>query len=84
MRYYIFIISAVLIFAYIAWRVLYNIYNDNKCMEEAVLRDLASGKLKKYHRDYADVKRHLLGCKKCQVRLYEIQHGKPIEEHLIE
>ncbi len=84
MRYYIFVISAVLIFVYITWRVLYNVYNDNKCVEEETLRDISTGKLKKYHRAYADVKRHLLSCKKCQARMYEIQHGKPIEDHLIE
>lgn len=65
------------------WRVFYMIYDDNRCIDEQTLRHLATGKLKKYHRDYGDVKRHLTHCEKCQTRLFEMRHGKPLEDHLI-
>jgi hypothetical protein len=78
------ILSALFILAYMTWRVFYTIYEDHRCLDERTLRDLAAGRLKKYHRDYADVKRHLAGCEQCQARLREIQHGKPLEDHLLE
>lgn len=65
-------------------RIGREIYYTYRCPEERTLRDFVYGRLKKYEQKNRMVISHLGQCKKCQERLFKIQHGNPLEDHLIE
>ena len=76
----------ILIFsvALVIWRLIKQIYRNYQCVDEETLRDYLYGKLRRDPNHHRQVTSHLGLCEKCQEKLFEIQKGKPLEDHLVD
>ena len=66
-------------------RIVYQIFKQRQCLDEATLRNLMKSRWKE--RNEAEYRRaisHLGICDKCAKKLEELNFGKNIEEHLVE
>ncbi len=70
--------------AYIILKRIYVIYQGYQCFDDEILSDFFNGRLGREEDLRRSVVKHLGVCEKCQNRLYDMQNGDGVEQHLVD
>ncbi len=78
------ILTLIIGFAFLIYRIVKDVYQSYQCVDERTLKDFMYGRLQRESDKYRQVVNHLGRCEECQEKLRDIQRGKPIEDHLVD
>jgi len=74
----------LLALVYFILRRIYAIYQGYQCFDDEILKDFFNGRLNREEDLRRSVVNHLGVCEKCQQRLYDLQEGDGVEQHLVD
>ena len=78
------VIGLSVLLVFLVFRISRQIYQTYRCLDEGTLRDFWFGRLNNRAEEKRRVISHLGHCEQCREKLYRIQKGISIEDHLVD